>query len=94
MQFDETSEKYNDYLELLQILLKYVKLEKESVLVILKKCCMCELMDSKIGEISGIPENTEFKSILDQMFLQTGDVRFQFLLYHWLSVGFGNTFEE
>ena len=47
MQFDETSEKYNDYLEMLQILLKYVKLEKESVLVILKRCCTYELMDSK-----------------------------------------------
>ncbi len=47
MQFDETSEKYNDYLEMLQILLKYVKLEKESVLVILKRCCTYGLMDSK-----------------------------------------------
>lgn len=47
MQFDETSEKYNDYLEMLQILLKYVKLEKESVLVILKRCCTNGLMDSK-----------------------------------------------
>lgn len=48
----------------------------------------------KIGEISGIPENVDIKSILDQMFLQTGDVRFQFLLYHWLSVRLGDTCEE
>ena len=48
----------------------------------------------KIGEISGIPENVDIKSILDQMFLQTGDVRFQFILYHWLSVRLGDTCEE
>lgn len=41
MRYDEESEKYAGYLELLQILLKYVRMEKESVLVILKKSCMC-----------------------------------------------------
>lgn len=44
------------------------------------------MSEFKIGAISGIPENLEFKSILETMFLQTGDIRFQFLLYHWLSV--------
>lgn len=41
MRYDEESEKYAGYLELLQILLKYVRMEKESVLVILKKSCIC-----------------------------------------------------
>lgn len=39
MQYDETSQQYQDYLGMLQILLKYVNLERESVLVILKERC-------------------------------------------------------